>query len=133
MKKPRINHIAIAVNDIEHQSKLFADIFGVGASQPLDLPSQGVRVVFLEFENIMIELIAPLDNAANINKFLQKKGEGLHHLCIATEDIAATIRELAEKKIELIDSEPRPGAHGKPVAFLHPKSTGSVLIELEED
>jgi len=128
----RIKHIAVAVKDIDYHIKLFSDKFGVPHSEIITVENQGVRVAFLEFENIKIELISPLDESANLNKFLEKKGEGLHHICIAADDVARTLEDLVSKGVQLIDREPRPGAEGKPVAFLHPKTTGSVLIELEE-
>ncbi len=133
MNKPRIKHIAIAVRDIEHHARLFSRIFGVAASKPVEVRDQGVKVVFLEFANIKIELIAPLDESGNINKFLQKRGEGLHHLCLSTDDISATLRELVSDGVEMIDKVPRGGAEQKPVAFIHPKSTGGILFEIEED
>lgn len=133
MKKPRIKHIAVAVRDIEHHAKLLSRIFGVASSEPIEVHNQGVKVVFLEFANIKIELIAPLDESASISKFLQKRGEGLHHLCISTDDVSATLRELVSDGIELVDKVPRGGAEQKPVAFIHPKSTGGILFEIEED
>ncbi len=99
----------------------------------VEVPSQGVKVAFIELPNVRIELIAPLDDRANLNKFLEKHGEGLHHISLAVDDIKAALIELSDKGIGVIDKEPRLGADKKPVAFLHPKATGGVLIELEED
>lgn len=133
MELKRIKHIAVAVKDIDHHLKLFGEKFGLPHSEIITVEDQGVRVAFIEFENIKIELISPIDDAANLNKFLEKRGEGLHHICISTNDVADTLEALTSKGVESIDKKPRPGAEGKPVAFLHPKSTGSVLIELEEE
>jgi methylmalonyl-CoA epimerase len=132
MKISKLNHIAVACRDIDKHIKLFSEAFGVDHSEIVEVPSQGVKVAFLEFPNIKIELIAPLDDKANLNKFLDKKGEGLHHISMAVDDIRAALTGLAEKNVDAIDKEPRLGAEGKPVAFLHPKTTGGVLIELEE-
>jgi methylmalonyl-CoA/ethylmalonyl-CoA epimerase len=133
MKISKLNHIAIACRDIEKHLKLFGEIFGMPSGDVVEVPSQGVKVVFLELPNVRIELIAPLDDKANLNKFLEKRGEGLHHISLAVDDIKAAMTELSGKGVSAIDSEPRPGADKKLVAFLHPKSTGGVLIELEED
>jgi methylmalonyl-CoA/ethylmalonyl-CoA epimerase len=98
----------------------------------IKVPDQGVEVCFLEFEGAELELLQPLDENANINKFLQKKGEGQHHISFEVADIKSTLKELDAKGVELIDKEPRIGATGDWVAFLHPKSTGGILIELEQ-
>ncbi len=133
MELKRIKHIAVAVKNIDHHVKLFSEKFGLPHSEIITVEDQGVKVAFIEFENVKIELISPMDETANLNKFLEKKGEGLHHICVATDDVAGALEELTSKGIEPIDKKPRSGAEGKPVAFLHPKSTGSVLIELEEE
>lgn len=133
MKISKVSHISIACRDIERHLKLFSEAFGMPHGDTIEVPSQGVRVAFIELPNVRIELIAPLDDQANLNKFLEKRGEGIHHISLAVDNVAAALAELAENGIEGIDKKPRPGAEGKPVAFLHPKSTGGVLIELEED
>ena len=133
MKISKLNHIAIACRDIDKHLKLFGEILGTSPGDVVEVPSQGVKVAFLELPNVRIELIAPLDDKANLNKFLEKHGEGLHHISLAVDDIKAAMTELSDKGVSAIDREPRPGADKRLVAFLHPKSTGGVLIELEED
>ncbi len=133
MKVSKVSHISIACRDIDRHLRLFSEVFGMPHSDTVEVPSQGVKVAFIELPNVRIELVAPLDDQANLNKFLEKRGEGLHHISLAVDDVGAALTELAEKGIEGIDEEPRPGAEGKLVAFLHPKSTCGVLIELEED
>lgn len=133
MKISKLNHIAIACRDLDKHRKLFGEIFGMPLGDVVEVPSQGVKIVFIELPNVRIELIAPLDDQANLNKFLEKHGEGLHHISLAVDDIKAALIGLSDKGVDAIDKEPRPGADKKPVAFLHPKTTGGVLIELEED
>jgi len=133
MEISKLNHIAIAVRDIEKHLELFTNLFDLPHGEIIEVPSQGVKVVFLDLPNVRIELISPLDEKANLNKYLEKKGEGLHHISISVEDINDAISELTTKGVEPIDKTPRPGAEGKNVAFLHPKTTGGVLIELEEE
>ncbi|MBU1319889.1 MAG: methylmalonyl-CoA epimerase [candidate division Zixibacteria bacterium] len=133
MKVNKLNHVAIAVRDIEKQLGLFCGILGVPQGEIIDVPSQGVKVAFLELPNVRLELIAPLDETAKLNKYLDKRGEGLHHISLSVDDISDAIDGLADKGVEPIDEMPRSGAEGKLVAFLHPKTTGSVLIELEEE
>jgi methylmalonyl-CoA/ethylmalonyl-CoA epimerase len=133
MKISKLNHIAIACRDLDKHLKLFGENFGMSVGDVVEVPSQGVKVAFLELPNVRIELIAPLDDQASLNKFLEKHGEGLHHISLAVDDIKATLAELSDKGVSAIDREPRLGADKKPIAFLHPKATGGILIELEQD
>jgi len=133
MKLSRLNHVAVAVRDIDKHLEIFSGKLGLKHSEIIEVPAQGVKVAFVEFENSKIELIAPLNEQANLNKFLEKKGEGLHHIAVSVDNVNEAISELQGKEIQSIDKQGRPGAEGHPVAFLHPKSTGGVLIELEEE
>lgn len=128
----KLAHIGIAVNSIDDKLKLYHDIMGLDVGERTKVPDQGVEVCFLNLCNTKLELLQPLDDSANLNKFLQKKGEGIHHLCFEVENIESVLKELSSKNIELIDKKPRIGACGELIAFLHPKSTGGVLIELEQ-
>ncbi|NIP41273.1 MAG: methylmalonyl-CoA epimerase [candidate division Zixibacteria bacterium] len=128
----KIAHIGIAVKDIDKHLKLYRDILGMKIGERVKVPDQGVEVVFLETGDTRIELLQPLNEDANINKFLEKRGEGQHHICLEVDDIEAELKNLEENGIQLIDKKPRKGACGEMVAFLHPKSTGGVLIELEQ-
>jgi len=133
MKISKLNHIAIACRDLDKHIALFSEVFGIPHGKIVEVPSQGVKVAFIKLPNVRIELIAPLDEHANLNKFLEKSGEGLHHISLAVDDVKAALIELSDKGVDAIHEKPRPGAHGRPVAFLHPKTTGGILIELEEE
>lgn len=130
----RLNHIAIVVPDLQAASVLYRDALGARVSAPHALPAHGVTVAFVELPNTRIELIEPLGDASPVSSFLERNAAGgMHHLCCEVDDIiAARDRLLAAGARILGDGEPRPGAHGKPVLFLHPKDFCGTLIELEE-
>jgi methylmalonyl-CoA epimerase len=120
-----LDHVAIAVQSIEEAGRLFELISGETGSPPQTIESQGVRVAFVG----MIELLEPLGPDTTVGRFLERRGSGLHHVAYRTNNIISELARLHSEGIRLIDSEPRPGAHGL-VAFLHPSSTGGVLVEL---
>jgi methylmalonyl-CoA epimerase len=122
----------MAVKDIDQHLRLYRDIMGMKVGERVKVPDQGVEVVFLESGETHIELLQPLTDDANINKFLEKRGEGQHHICLEVDDIEKELQKLSDAGVQLIDKKPRKGACGEMVAFLHPKSTGGVLIELEQ-
>ena len=130
----RLNHVAIAVPDLGAAARLYRERLGARVSEPQRLPDHGVTVVFIELENTRIELLEPLGEASPIAAFLARNPDGgMHHLCYEVDDIiAARDRLRAEGTRILGDGEPRLGAHGTPVIFLHPKDFGGTLIELEE-
>ena len=130
----RLNHVAIAVPDLAAASALYRETLGAGVSAPLDLPEHGVTTVFVTLPNTKLELLHPLGEASPIAGFLAKNpAGGIHHLCYEVDDIrAARDRLVAEGARVLGDGEPRTGAHGKPVIFLHPKDFCGTLIELEQ-
>lgn len=130
----RLNHVAIAVPDLGKAAAIYRVALGAKVSEPLPQPGHGVTVVFVELENTKIELLEPLGEGSPIAKFLERNNDGgLHHLCYEVADIrAARDRLKAEGARVLGDGEPRIGAHGKPVLFLHPKDFSGALIELEE-
>ena len=130
----RLNHLAIAVPDLEAACTLYRDSLGAQVGAPIDLPEHGVRVVFIDLPNTKIELLFPLGDASPIAGFLEKNpAGGIHHMCYEVEDIlAARDRLLASGARVLGPSEPNIGAHGKPVLFLHPKDFNGCLIELEQ-
>lgn len=129
----RLNHIGIATPSIEKTIETYRHLLGaevIGA--PFDLPAQGVRVCFIDAPNTQIELIQPLDETSPIANFLKKNpGGGQHHLCFEVADIPAAVAELQSKGATLL-GQPRIGAHGTPVVFLHPRDMGGVLVELME-
>ena len=130
----RLNHVAIAVPDLGAAAARYRDALGAEVGPPLDLPEHGVRVVFVSLPNTKIELLEPLGEASPIAAFLARSpGGGIHHLCYEVGDIrAARDRLLAEGARVLGGGEPKVGAHGKPVLFLHPKDFDGTLIEIEE-
>jgi len=130
----RLNHVAIAVPDLAAASALYRGTLGAEVSDPLDLPEHGVTTVFVTLPNTKLELLHPLGEGSPIAGFLAKNpAGGIHHLCYEVDDIAAARdRLVAEGARVLGDGEPRTGAHGKPVIFLHPKDFCGTLIELEQ-
>ncbi|ASW06193.1 methylmalonyl-CoA epimerase [Rhizobium sp. 11515TR] len=130
----RINHIAIAVPDIAAASKTYLETLGATVSQPQALPEHGVTVVFVELPNSKVELLEPLGEASPIASFLAKNPDGgMHHICYEVADILAARDRLVSSGGRVLgNGEPRIGAHGKPVLFLHPKDFFGTLIELEQ-
>jgi methylmalonyl-CoA/ethylmalonyl-CoA epimerase len=130
----RLNHVAIAVKDLDAATRRYADLLGAVVSAPLDQPEHGVRVVFVTLPNSKVELLAPLGENSPIARFLDKNSDGgIHHRCYEVEDIvAARNRLLASGARILGDGTLKIGAHGKPVLFLHPKDFNGTLIELEQ-
>jgi methylmalonyl-CoA/ethylmalonyl-CoA epimerase len=130
----RLNHVAIAVPDLAAASAVYREILGARVSAPQTLPAHGVTVVFVELPNTRIELLEPLGEASPVRGFLDRNpAGGIHHLCYEVDDIAAARDRLRAQGMRVLgDGEPRRGAHGKPVLFLHPKDFCGTLIELEE-
>lgn len=128
----KILHIAIAVKDIEASKKLFALISNATASETAVVSDQKVKVCFIETGETKIELIQPIEGNIGVAKFLEKRGEGLHHICLEVGDIELALADYKSRGFRLIDEVPRIGAEGHRVAFVHPQSTNGVLIELEE-
>ena len=130
----RLNHVAIAVPDLESAAARYRDAMGAAVSAPQDEPEHGVRVVFVELPNSKIELLAPLGVDSPIQGFLRRNPQGgIHHVCLEVPDILEARDRLAESGARVLGGgEPKTGAHGKPVLFLHPKDFDGVLVELEE-
>lgn len=129
-----LNHVAIAVPDLAAASAKYRDTLGAKVSDPVDLPEHGVTTVFVELPNTKIELLHPLGDASPIAKFLERNPEGgVHHLCFEVDDIHAAKANLEGDGVRILgDGEPKTGAHGKPVLFLHPKDFCATLLEVEE-
>jgi methylmalonyl-CoA/ethylmalonyl-CoA epimerase len=130
----RLNHVAIVVADLAKASALYRDVLGAKVSAPQDVPAHGVTVVFIELLNTKIELLAPLGDASPIARFLEKNPDGgMHHVCYEVSDIFGARDKLKAAGARVLgDGEPKTGAHGKPVLFLHPKDFSGTLIELEQ-
>lgn len=128
MKK--IEHIGIAVKDISKSDELFKKLFGVEAYKLEEVSSEGVKTSFFQVGPNKIELLEATSPESPVAKFIEKKGEGIHHIAFEVEDISAELDRLKKEGFDLIHSTPKDGADNKLIAFLHPKSTGGVLIEL---
>ncbi len=130
----RLNHVAIAVPDLEVALAMYRDALGATVTEPKDLPEHGVTVVFVELDNSKIELLQPLGRVSPIKSFLDKNPSGgMHHVCFEVPDIYAARDQLIEQGARVLgDGEPKNGAHEKPVIFLHPKDFAGTLVELEQ-
>jgi methylmalonyl-CoA/ethylmalonyl-CoA epimerase len=130
----RLNHVAIATPDLEKSSRLYRESLGAKVSAPTPQPEHGVTVVFVEVDNTKVELLQPLGENSPIAKFLEKNPDGgMHHMCFEVGDILAARDALKATGARVLgDGNPKIGAHGKPVLFLHPKDFGGTLIELEQ-
>ena len=130
----RLNHVAIVVPDLAAATAQYRDTLGARVSEPLDLPEHGVTTVFVELPNTKIELLHPLGEGSTIGKFLQNNPSGgMHHVCYEVEDILAARDKLKASGARVLgDGEPKIGAHGKPVLFLHPKDFCGTLVEVEQ-
>jgi len=130
----RVNHIAIAVPDLAQATAVYRDVLGARVSQSQALPEHGVTVVFVELDNSKVELLEPLGEESPIRSFLEKNpAGGMHHICYEVADIVAARDRLQQAGLRVLgDGNPKTGAHGKPVLFLHPKDMNGTLVELEE-
>ena len=130
----KINHIAIVVPDVKEAALKWQQALNMKKSEIIILEEHGVKVVFLEFSNLKIELLEPLNNESPISKFLEKNPKGgMHHICFEVEKITETINSLKNKNINILgDGNPKIGAHDKPVVFIHPNDLSGTLVELEE-
>lgn len=127
-----VNHIGIAVRSIEAQRPFYEQTLGAEFEGVEDVPDQKVRVGFFKVHDVRLELLEPTDPTSTVQSFLDKRGEGLHHVAFTVDDIRARIAELKQAGLRMIDETPRPGAHHMQIAFLHPKSSMGVLTELCE-
>ncbi len=130
----RLNHVAIAVPDLVAGSAVYGELLGARVSEPLELPKHGVTTVFVELPNTKIELLHPLGNDSPITRFLERNPSGgMHHICYEVPNLALAAESLESSGARVLgDGQPKIGAHGKPVLFLHPKDFCGTLIELEE-
>jgi methylmalonyl-CoA/ethylmalonyl-CoA epimerase len=128
----KLNHIGVAVRSIEERLKLWRDILGFRVEMIEEVSQQKVRVAILDVGGVKVELLEPMADDSPIAKFLAKRGEGLHHLSFEVDDIEQKIKGLKKNNLRMIDDVPREGVHGSKITFIHPTSTGSVLIELSQ-
>ena len=128
----KLEHIGIAVKNIENHLRIWRDLFGFRLKMISEEPEQKVRVAMLDVGGVTVELLEPTSEDSTIHKFIERRGEGLHHLSFEVEDIEKSMKDLKSRGARLIDEVPRKGAHAAKIAFVHPRSTGSVLIELSQ-
>ena len=132
LKAQGLDHVAIAVKDLDVAIALYRDVLGLQLAEVEEVPEQQVRTAIFGHGLGRIELICPTVKDSGVARFLEKRGEGLHHICVEVEDIEAAIAALKAKGAPMIDQTPRPGAGGAKVAFVHPKGAHGVLVELRQ-
>ena len=125
-----INHVAVVVEDMEKSLAFWRDALGLELHELRDVPAEKSQVAFLPLAGAEVELVMPTTDDSGIAKYLAKRGQGMHHLCLEVDDIDSMMTQLKSKNIRLINEEPRTAADGKKYAFIHPESTGGVLVEL---
>ena len=130
MEITHIEHLGIAVKSIEEQLPYYEQILGIKCSNIEEVPDQKVKTAFFKIGQTKIELLEPTSEDSTIAKFIEKRGEGFHHIAFAVPDVQNSLNEMEAKGVQLIDKTPRKGAEGLSIAFLHPKSTHGILTEL---
>ena len=125
-----VNHVAVVVEDMEKSLLFWRDALGIQLHELRDVPAEQSQVAFLPVAGAEVELVTPTTTDSGIAKYLAKRGQGMHHLCLEVDDIDGMMSQLKAKNIRLINEEPRTTADGKRYAFIHPESTGGVLVEL---
>ena len=126
-----MNHVCIAVSDIDDTLRFYRRTFGVGAAEVVELEDQGVRAALVRVGGSQLEFIQPTDPSGGVARFIERRGEGVHHVAFEVEDLQGQLDRLAADGVQLIDTEPREGLSGS-IAFIHPRATRGVLIELVE-
>ena len=129
---PSIHHIAIAVHDLEAALDFYRDALGLEVTERREVPEEGIEIAFLPAGEGKLELLQPLNEASSVAQFLEKRGEGLHHVCLAVQDVEAAMERLRAAGARLLSEEPRVNVHGTRYVFVHPKSAHGVLLELYE-
>ena len=124
-----VNHVALVVNDMDATLDFYRKTFGVGSAETEEVPDQGVRAAVVRIGGTLLELIEPTDPTSGVAKYIERRGEGMHHICFEVDDLEDTLSRLDDSGVQLVDKAPRKGLVGN-IAFLHPRSTRGVLIEL---
>ena len=125
-----INHVAVVVDDMQKSLAFWRDALGINLHELRDVPAEKSQVAFLPLAGAEVELVMPTTDDSGIAKYLAKRGPGMHHICLEVDDIEAMMAQLRTRNIRLINEEPRTASDGKKYAFIHPESTGGVLVEL---
>ena len=128
----RIDHIGVLVDDLETTLSFWRDALGIALTKTADVPSESVQIAFLPVGASEIELVKPVTSDSGLARYLEKRGPGMHHLCLEVDDIQGMITRLLEHGVQMINTEPRLSDDGKKYAFVHPKSAGGVMVELYE-
>jgi methylmalonyl-CoA/ethylmalonyl-CoA epimerase len=131
--KARLDHIGIAVSGLAEALAFYRDALGLEVSPPHDVPTEHVRAVFVPVGESSLELLEATSAESPIGRFVERRGPGLHHITLTVPDLDAALASLESRGVRLIDREPRVGAHGSRVAFVHPSSAGGVLLELKQE
>ncbi len=131
-KVTRIDHIAVVVEDVDASLGFWRDALGMELAHIEEAPAEAAKVAFLPVTGSEVELVMPTTHDSGLAQFLEKRGPGMHHICLEVDDIQGMIDQLKEKGVQLINETPRSGSGGKKYAFIHPKSAGGVLVELYE-
>jgi methylmalonyl-CoA/ethylmalonyl-CoA epimerase len=129
-KVKQIHHVAVVVDDMEKALAFWRDALGMALQELRDVPAEKSRVAFLPLPGSEVELVQPTTDDSGIARYLDRRGPGMHHLCLEVDDIEAMLSQLKEKGVRLINEDPRTAADGKKYAFIHPESTSGVLVEL---
>ena len=124
-----VNHVALVVNDMDETLDFYRKTFGVGSAETEEVPDQGVRAAVVRIGGTLLELIEPTDPTSGVARYIERRGEGMHHICFEVDDLKDTLSRLDAADVQLVDKTPRKGLVGN-IAFLHPRSTRGVLIEL---
>lgn len=132
MKIKRIDHVGIAIADLSAAKRLYEDVLGLTLTRTEEVTEQGVRTHFYPIAGVKLELLESITSDGPIARFLEKRGAGMQHLAVEVEDIEAAIAELRQKGVRMLDEKPRSGVEGTRIAFVHPKDTHGVLLELVE-
>ena len=129
---PKLNHVNIAAPDAAAMARIFSDLLGLEVTEETVVADQGVKVLKLDAGGAAIEITEPLGPETPVGRFLEKRGTGIHHLAFEVDDLESVIRRLLEQGVRMVDEEPRTGASGHRIAFIHPASFGGILVELVE-
>ncbi len=132
MKAVKIDHIGIAVKNAEERLKLYRDFLGLEVSGVEELPDRGLKVYFVKIGETRFELLEEISEDSEIHSFLEKRGEGIHHIAIKVDNVIEAIEKASINGLKPLSNEPKRGAHGTKVVFIHPKTTGGILLELVE-
>src|SRR5688572_16672311 len=127
----KLNHVSIAVSDIDEALKFYRDVLGLEVTRRLRLEDRELEIAFVKVGDTELELIKPLTEENTVARFIERRGPGLHHICFEVDDVAGSMRAMTERGAEFVESEPHPGAVGL-VSFIHPGSTSGVLVEINE-